>query len=321
MSREALPKHLPIIVFAGAHNETRAQWLGEAPVDAVMVSFEYIRTKAQQKAFFEKTFPYYSDKGIRMYLDSGLFTLMKRVKRAKKVSACSACEGQDETHSLDCVRVAAYKALAKDYCTYLETYGDIWDHAVELDADRILGSRYTQVTREILTGVVGDKLLPVWHIAAGMSAWEDMISKYPYVCIGAGGWGAGTFDSPRKFLYRSLVDTAHAKGVLVHGLGSTKISSFRDVGWDTADSTTWISVNRFGKVGGNYYSEVGIPQWAASMQGKVRPARIIDEYLESKNIDPTKVSSTGGQTREKILASVWFLLDRQEDLRRGRKFV
>ncbi len=301
-----VPDSLPLIVFATAHAPLRVQALRAIKADAIMVSFEAI--KANPERFHAQIEPLL-DWPVRLYLDSGLYTMMRKfgVSRATVHRAKKGLETPRD----------AYLHLAKQYASYLDKHGDFWHHVIELDVDQILGAKYTQATRRVLEGIVGKKLMPVWHVSSGMDEWMSMAQDFPYIAIGGDLGPAGEGGAAMHMMYRHMVREAHDVGTLVHGLGDTKENTFREIQWDTADSSTWISTMRFGRVGNLKYST----QESKSTGRRDRTFfRLLTDFFLANGLNPEAVAATGSNI-DKLIAGALYIQYRQHLLQRRHAYA
>lgn len=180
------------------------------------------------------TWPHYR------YLDSGVYTYISRWM----------------TKGIPMTREEVSTAFGK-YCEFLKEHHEAFSWLIDFDVDSVdvdgvpgLGVELTREHRRVLRGIVGDKLLPVWHIAAGIAAWKELIAEYRYVCIGH---DRNRTDLP---VFRSMIELAHRAGVKVHGLSVGSFNTMARVPYDTGDSTNWLGAVKYGKyVGGVQYSD------------------------------------------------------------------
>lgn len=298
-----LPDQLTFVFSSFYHNDNRIGVLSSFGVDAVMESFEYIRRVPPADLRAALNWP------TRRYLDSGMFTVMKKTgNHALSNKKDKARGSSSSTHTV-------ISTLLEDYVAYLTKYGKRWDHIVEMDTDNIpgLGPGYALEARDRLRELVGDKLLPVWHAAADQGydephgAWKRMIREFPYVSIGG---------DPNKdhTLYRHMVRMAHAQGVVVHGLGSTSPGDFKEIGWDTGDSTNWVAGLRYGR-----YSDLLVSSKVKVDARAVSKMRQVGPYLEKHGIDINEVLAPG-KSHAKLYLSVLRELIRQDELRKWYAF-
>jgi hypothetical protein len=346
----------PTIVFAGANNLRRIHSLRDAPVDAVMTSFEYIG----KGHYMTKVAPTLKEWPVplRTYLDSGVFTFVRkagttriRIARAGPVEEVTPQAGLDE-----------FKLFAASYEKYLKEYGEYWDHIIELDIDEIAATvwyetkepkPYDQHERgawaergrewamdivgklqDRLRDIVGDRLMPAWHVQRGPEGWTEMLRKFPYVSIGSDTGVATSTGSTRPpmqtAILRRMVQEAHNAGVGVHYLGDTRFKTFIEAELDSADSTTWVSAGRFGQFPGpkgqsiryTTKNDKGLARQKLDWQRTVRPidmsrARQFEDLMRSWGIDPEKILD--GSQEERLGSNIALLMRRQEEIRRARQ--
>lgn len=295
-----------LLVLSGAHMERPVRALQRGKAEAIMVSFEYIRGNIAR--FHERIAPLY-DWPVRLYLDSGLFTVMRKAG-VHRTTIARAKKGIDDP-------VTAVQWLADDYLRYLSSdAGKIWHHVVELDCHYIpgLGVEAAEEYRQQLFEIVGQRLIPVWHDIVGFGEWESMTSTYRYVAIGGG--SASTKDlhgDGYLRMVRHLTSIAHANGSLVHGLGETKPEVFRKIRWDSADSTTWLNAEKYGQfndaVGATRYSGKNAKSTTAKEHAK---ARAFEQFAGRYGITPDQLQN---DRDAKLYLAVILMQQRQARIR------
>ena len=118
----------------------------------------------------------------------------------------------------------------------------------ELDIYSLIGKDDTDMINNRIERETKKQPIPVFHYENGIEHYKWMCDKYNYISIGA----SGRFDSfwtrqnPEKL--RALIDYAHVRKVKVHGLGYTNLSMLKKMPFDSVDSTSWLSGQRFGTV-------------------------------------------------------------------------
>lgn len=120
----------------------------------------------------------------------------------------------------------------------------------ELDIDSIVGLEEVERLRNKLETSVGWQCIPVWHLWRGIDYWHMMCRDYNYVAIG-GLAGEDKYTKRIKKLHECfpmLIGIAHKNGAKVHGLGFTSLSGLKKYHFDSVDSTSWISGNRYGMI-------------------------------------------------------------------------
>jgi hypothetical protein len=323
----------PTIVFAGANNARRVDCLRDAKVDAVMTSFEYIG----RGHYMTKVAPKLQEWDCRTYLDSGVFTIVRKAGTTRIRIARADNAGPLTTY-------AEFKDHAERYIDYLKVHKDAWDHIIELDVDEpswfisentwVDGIDLAEEYRKRLHEVVGDKLMPAWHVQRGWTGWTEMIRNYPYVAIGSDTGVARNTAARRPpmdpSILRRMVQEAHHAGVGVHYLGDTRYKTFIQAELDSADSTTWVSAGRFGQFPGpkgqsiryTTKGEKGLARQQLDWQRTIRPidmsrARSFEDLMREWGIDPEKILA--GSQEERLQSNITLLMKRQEEIRRARQ--
>ena len=136
-----------------------------------------------------------------------------------------------------------------DFDEYLRRYiafikkHDI-QHFFELDIDSVVGYEKVKEYRRILERETGRRCIPVWHRARGKEDFLRMCDEYDYVAIG----GIVTKEiRPSEHRYFPwFIREAHKRGAKIHGLGYTNLSGLSKYHFDSVDSSSWTSGNRFG---------------------------------------------------------------------------
>lgn len=156
----------------------------------------------------------------RFLLDSGAFTFMTSAK------------GQDV-----------------NWNEYIEKYIDFIrrnnvQHYFELDIDSVVGYERVKQIRHMLEKGTGRPCIPVWHKSRGYNEFLKMCDEYNYVSIG--GIVSGEIKPSQYSVFTKLIAEAHKRGAKVHGLGFTNLKGLEKYHFDSVDSTSWVSGNRFG---------------------------------------------------------------------------
>jgi len=148
----------------------------------------------------------------------------------------------------------------KRYAAFVKENGN--ELYFELDIDGIVGLPKVEDYRKLLEDTTGRPPIPVWHVNRGWDYFEMMCENYPYVAIGttiANKTGQGIRKNP--MILKKFIDTAHKKGVKIHGLGFTDTKLLDKLHFDSVDSTSW-TIARFGgicKFDGKYMTSVSKP--------------------------------------------------------------
>lgn len=154
-------------------------------------------------------------------LDSGAFTFMTNAKKTVNWNEY----------------VAAYAKFIRE--NRIEKY-------FELDIDSIVGFDSVLQIRKDLENMTGVKPIPVWHKTRGLERFKKDADEYPYVAIG--GIVSKEISSKEYPAFVPLINEAHKHGAKIHGLGFTNLEGLTKYKFDSVDSTSWVSGNRFGAV-------------------------------------------------------------------------
>lgn len=116
----------------------------------------------------------------------------------------------------------------------------------ELDIDSLVGYDSVKEIRRRLELETGKRPIPVWHKSRGKEEFLRMCEEYDYVAIG----GIVSKEiKPEEYKYFPwFIREAHKRGAKIHGLGFTKLKSLGLYHFDSVDSSSWTSGNRFGHV-------------------------------------------------------------------------
>lgn len=115
----------------------------------------------------------------------------------------------------------------------------------ELDIDSLIGYEKVLYYRGMLERLTGKPCIPVWHKSRGKAEFVKMCEQYKYVAIG----GIVSREITRKEYqyFPWFIDTAHKHGAKIHGLGFTNLEGIRKYHFDSVDSSSWTTGNRFGQ--------------------------------------------------------------------------
>lgn len=137
---------------------------------------------------------------------------------------------------------------------YLERYAEFVkknkvEKFFELDVDSIVGYGKVLEYRERLQRLTGRQPIPVWHISRGKDEFIRHCDEFPYVALG-GYVAAIKANDPRQKAYVRaypwFIGEAHKRGKKIHGLGFTSLEGLTKYHFDSVDSTSWTTGNRFG---------------------------------------------------------------------------
>lgn len=134
---------------------------------------------------------------------------------------------------------------------YVDRYADFINrnkvnHFFELDIDKLIGYDNVLKLRKRLETKTGKQCIPVWHKFRGKENFLSMCDEYPYVAIG--GIVSGEITKDQYPVFTWLINEAHKRGCKIHGLGFTNLEGITKYHFDSVDSTTWTTGNRFGSI-------------------------------------------------------------------------
>ena len=138
-----------------------------------------------------------------------------------------------------------------DWNDYLKRYADFINKNdvklfYELDIDSIVGYDAVLQMRKFLETETGKKPIPVWHKSRGKEEFLKMCEEYDYVAIG--GIVSKEITSQEYKYFPWFINEAHKRGAKIHGLGFTNLEGIRKYHFDSVDSTSWTTGNRFGSI-------------------------------------------------------------------------
>lgn len=119
-------------------------------------------------------------------------------------------------------------------------------HFFELDIDCIVGYENVLRIRKYIEEKTGKKCIPVWHKSRGKDEFLKMCDEYDYVSIG--GIVSKEIKQTEYPFFTWFINEAHKRGCKIHGLGFTNLKGLEKYKFDSVDSTSWTTGNRFGCV-------------------------------------------------------------------------
>lgn len=134
---------------------------------------------------------------------------------------------------------------------YVDKYADFINrnninHFFELDIDKLIGYENVLKLRKRLELKTGKQCIPVWHKFRGKENFMSMCDEYSYVAIG--GIVSKEISSKEYPIFNYLINEAHKRGAKIHGLGFTNLEGLKKYKFDSVDSTSWTTGNRFGAI-------------------------------------------------------------------------
>ena len=130
----------------------------------------------------------------------------------------------------------------------------------ELDIDKIIGYDRVKEIRRRLERETGKRPIPVWHKHLGKTEFLRMCDEFDYVAIG--GIVSNEIRVPEYKYLPAFIREAHKRNAKIHGLGFTKLNWLQTCHFDSVDSTSWTTGNRFGhlwKFDGRTMERINIP--------------------------------------------------------------
>lgn len=287
-----LPDHR-LIVFAGMTGRPeQIEAFQKRQPEAWMASYAYVRANSRSDKWNETILPQLNGWPHYRYLDSGAFTFLRRAQTSR-LGMGSRREAEIEANKKRGMVVTLREVMDhfRGYVAYLEGHLDIWDFIFDCDVDGVplvrdddtvmQGVDFTEWSRKKLREVAGDKLIPVWHVLSDdgeFTKFKALVADgYKYI-------GIGSDIKPDWRPLRYIIDYAHERGVLVHGLGTSKVDILEKMPFDTVDSSTWISSARFGQYAGQSYTAKARKSQMGARE--LSRAAKFEEYVRSLGEDP-----------------------------------
>lgn len=138
-----------------------------------------------------------------------------------------------------------------DWDAYIKKYADFINRNnvklfFELDIDSLIGYEKVLYYRKKLEDMTGKACIPVWHKSRGKDEFLKMCETYSYVAIG--GIVSKEIVQKEYPIFTYLIKEAHKRNAKIHGLGFTNLKGLTKYRFDSVDSTSWVSGNRFGSI-------------------------------------------------------------------------
>lgn len=181
------------------------------------------------------------------------------------------------------------KAQSMDWDDYVRKYIDFIKKTdqelfFELDIDCVVGLERVEYYRKKIEDATGKQPIPVWHSNRKWEYFEKMCEEYPYVALGtttANADGKKIRKNPQ--ILQKFISTAHQNGAKIHGLGFTNIKWLKYLKFDSVDSTSWISGQKFGvihKFNGKDMTQIKRPPGKIMINPKDRLKFNFDEWVK-----------------------------------------
>lgn len=196
---------------------------------AAFKTIEKYWDKSTEDIYLLSSFLEYKNGGFSNYvkqekhiLDSGAFTFMNSKKDFK----------------ID------WDKYVEEYAKYINRLGI--KLFFELDIDSVIGLKEVERLRIKLEKLTKKKCIPVWHKSRGKENWLQLVKDYDYVAIG--GIVTNEIKSKEYLYFDWFIKEARKQNCKVHGLGFTNLKGLVKYKFDSVDSTSWVSGNKFGAV-------------------------------------------------------------------------
>lgn len=198
--------------------------------------------------------------GLRNHIimDSGLFTLMFGAEKGKPQTVESLTLWQDKT-----AKFLKQNALT---CS-----------VVEIDCQKILGVKEAWYFRNRMREVIpNNRHINVFHLPDGMKGLDRLIEFSDYIAFSVPELRISRRGTYREDLRQLVYYTKNRKPEIdIHLLGCTEKALLQDNKFcSSADSTSWLSANRYGRIGYKKYHVNDVKQ---SVRNKIQ-GDIIQEF-------------------------------------------
>jgi hypothetical protein len=204
-----------IVYLAGF--ETYYAYFKETPDVPILSTFFYHRKRKVIDEFA------YSKQHI---LDSGAFSAFSDIQQAKNID---------------------WLSYTKKYIEFIKkTDAKLF---FELDIDAVVGLEKVEYYRKMIEDAIGRPTIPCWHSNRGAEYYIKCCEDYPYVALGTTSANAdGKKIRSNPEILQWFIHHAKKNNAKIHGLGFTNIEMLHKLKFDSVDSTSWISGQKFGNM-------------------------------------------------------------------------
>lgn len=266
------------IYLAGAETPTLTKDLLAADIRHILYSYYYIRQGKKQEQFADL---FANNPQRKFILDSGAFTYQVMWNNPEKRG-----------------RLPPVEKYWEEYLSFVRKYGHMCFGVAELDVDGLVTDTTLNDWREQLIEAVGDRAMPVWHPERGERAWKRLLADERLRYLGM---ASSTSDVGRM---QRMVNEAHQRGKIVHGFAQTKINTvLKYVRFDTVDSTSWLSAQKFGQTFIFRHNKFIVLD-KADMGGKNR-RRLFKSYFEQIGCDWSLIDADEPKELRKASIIAW----------------
>lgn len=268
------------IYFAGAEVKALTDALLAGGVKHILYSFYYILTM-QRESFIRKTIE--ANPQVKFFLDSGAFTFFSQYKDNPE-------------------KLPPPEEYVKLYFRYIEEHGHLWERIAEPDLD--IGGSYSVTLRDVdrwrnqmLERWPNYPITVVWHGQRGPLEWTKYCQdpKIRHIAYGSGINDVG--------MVRCFLNEAQWRGKTVHGFAQTKLRLLRYAHFDSVDSTSWLSGQRFGTL----YVWRG-DRFVTLPSTKKNQRRLFRRYFQNIGVDPKLISEDDTHEVRKCNVISWRIL-------------
>jgi hypothetical protein len=182
---------------------------------------------------FESQIEAILDRGVKLFIDSGVFILAAEHARRHNISVSEAIATSPE-------HLDGFDQLWARYVSTIERFSDrVWGY-VELDA----GGRENKIKTRAKLEAMGFRPIPVYHpLSDGWDYFDELAENYDRICIGN---LVGADDYMRARIVATVWERHRKYPTLwIHLLGFTPNETLNAWPVDSADSSTWLAGRRW----------------------------------------------------------------------------
>ena len=193
--------------------------------NTMLMSYLYIRNKGV-KILEER---YEKCPGLKILLDSGAFTF----------------NTSEEYQNKEKYDLAYWEKHVDIYAKFIRKHKEHIFAAVELDIEYLVGLEKVDEWREKYFRPLekeGIQIIYVWHEERGLSGWEDMCKRFPYVGMT---FAVGTINEQNVI---KMFNIAKKYRTLVHGFAVSGGYLLTKFPFYTSDSSTWLVGTQYGEI-------------------------------------------------------------------------
>lgn len=202
--------------------------------------------------------------GRHVIMDSGLFTLM-----------FGACKGSEITEDL-------LKAWTQAIIDFVQE-NNIKASCVEVDCQKVLGTEQAWKFRQYMRDHMTNPIINVFHLEDGQKGLDRLIEFSEYIAVSVPELRIAMPGKYKDYAHRIAFYIKNKKPEIdIHLLGCTEVSMLKQNSFCTsADSTSWMSVNRFGNIRGHHVSQI-------KPEIKERAKADVLEVMNKCGVEPTE---------------------------------